>query len=112
MRIQPSLEARGITSIVATGLLALAGGTGAASAAPTVSVVAVPKLDRAAFAARGAIGLYVPGSGPRASRAGAIASLERGRIENSVLGGVPSGRRLITLSRHPGRVTIFVALPP
>jgi hypothetical protein len=87
-------------------------GTGVAHGASDVSVVPVPHLDPAAYAARGAIGLYVPGSGTRASRAAAIASLERGKIENSVLGGMPSGRPLISLAQRPGRITIFVALPP
>jgi hypothetical protein len=36
----------------------------------------------------------------------------RGKVEPSSLGGVPSGRPLISLARRPAEVTIYVALPP
>lgn len=75
-------------------------------------MIAVPPFDPAEYAGRGAVGLFVPGSGPTASRAGAIASLVRGKVEPASLGGVPSGRPLIALSRRPAAVTIYVALPP
>src|SRR5262249_44267400 len=66
----------------------------------------------ASYAARGAVGWYVPGAGDTASRAGALASLLRGRIEKSVLGGVPSGPTKISLSTRPAPITVYVALPP
>jgi hypothetical protein len=88
----------------------------AALAAPAqaarVSVIAVPPFDPAAYAGRGAVGLFVPGSGETASREGAVASLVRGKVEPSVLGGVPSGRPLISFSTRPAAITIYVALPP
>jgi hypothetical protein len=77
-----------------------------------VSVIVVPPFDPAAYAGRGAVGLFVPGSGQTASREGALASLVRGKVEPSSLGGVPSGRPLISLARRPAEVTIYVALPP
>jgi hypothetical protein len=51
------------------------------------------------FVVRGqaAIGLFVPGAGGTISRAGAIASLRRGKVENDVLGGLPSGQILVDL---------------
>jgi hypothetical protein len=87
---------------------ALAGPAQAAS----VSVIVVPPFDPQTYAGRGAVGLFVPGSGQTASREGAIASLVRGKVEPSVLGGQPSGRHLISLGRRPAEITIYVALPP
>jgi len=72
----------------------------------------VPPFDPAAYAGRGAVGLFVPGSGQTASRKGALASLLRGKVEPSSLGEVPSGQPLISLARRPAEVTIYVALPP
>ncbi len=65
---------------------------------------------------KAAFGLYVPGAGGTISRDGAIASLRRGKVENAVLGGKPTGKILVDLvSRLPagfeGRL-IVVALPP
>jgi hypothetical protein len=76
-----------------------------------VGVIVVPPFDPAIYAGRGAVGLFVPGSGQTASREGALASLVRGKIEPSSLGGVPSGRPLISLAHRPAEVTIYVALP-
>jgi hypothetical protein len=60
-----------------------------------------------------AFGLYVPGAGATVTRADAIAAIERGRTENSLLGGHPSGRRKITVTtRQPASVPqINVAVP-
>jgi hypothetical protein len=77
-----------------------------------VSVIVAPPFDPGAYAARGAVGLFVPGSGQTASRKGALASLLRGKVEPSSLGETPSGRPLISLARRPAEVTIYVALPP
>jgi cytochrome c551/c552 len=63
----------------------------------------------------GAAGLYVAGAGATVTRARAIAALERGSVENAVLGGKPPGKRKIVVSLAPtssrGYHTIFVALP-
>ncbi len=42
-------------------------------------------------------GLYVPGAGATVTRADAIAGIERGRVENAVLGGRPGGKRKIVV---------------
>jgi hypothetical protein len=88
----------------------------AALAAPAqaarVSVIVVPPFDPAAYAGRGAVGLFVPGSGQTASRKGALASLLRGKVEPSSLGETPSGRQLISLAHRPADVTVYVDLPP
>jgi hypothetical protein len=105
------LQARGITSIVATGLVALAGGAAAASP-PRVSVVLVDRLDPAAYATRGAVGLYVPAAGTTVTRAGALAAIERGRVYDSVAGTTPRGPVLFRPSSRPGEITIYLELPP
>jgi hypothetical protein len=110
MRIA-SLEARGISSIVATGLLALAAGTGSAQAGGRVSVVFVDRLGPD-VSARGAVGLYVPADGTRVTRQGALAAILRGKLYDSVSGSPPRGEVLFRPSRRPGPVTIYVALPP
>jgi mono/diheme cytochrome c family protein len=61
----------------------------------------------------GAIGLYVPGSGSTISRAGTIASLERGKVENALLGGRPGGKIVASLVSSPGQApAVYVQLPP
>jgi hypothetical protein len=72
----------------------------------------VPPFDPQAYADRGAVGLFVPGQGQTVTRRAAVASLVRGKVEPSVLGGAPSGKPLIVLGRHPADVTIYVTLPP
>lgn len=59
-----------------------------------------------------ALGLLVPGAGPTVTRSGALASLERGKVRQANLGGVPTGPRLVRVSRAPARVTFYVTLPP
>ncbi len=86
--------------------LALAGSAQAAR----VAVVVVPPGHP--FPSGGAVGLFVPGAGETISGEGAAASLVRGKVEPSVLGGVPSGKPLIALSNRPAAVTIYVRLPP
>ena len=83
-----------------------------AARAADVSVLVVPPFDPQQYAGRGAVGLFVPGAGETVTRAAALASLVRGKVEPSVLGGTPSGRPLIALGRRPGDVTVYVALPP
>ena len=45
-----------------------------------------------------AIGLLVPGAGPDTSHEQALAALVRGKVENSLRGGIPSGPALIEVS--------------
>jgi hypothetical protein len=94
--------------VAATLFAALAAPAHAAS----VSVVVVPPFDPQTYAPRGAVGLFVPGSGETVTREGAVASLLRGKVQTAVLGGTPSGKPLISLGRRPSDVTVYVALPP
>src|SRR5262245_66235208 len=80
--------------------------------AARVSVVVVPPFDPQTYAERGAVGLFVPGSGETVTRRSAVASLVRGKVEPSVLGETPSGKPLISLGRGPADVTVYLALPP
>jgi hypothetical protein len=80
--------------------------------AENVAVVVVPPFQPAAYASRGAVGLMPPGDGTTVSRKSAVAALVRGRTKKSVLGGVPGGKPLITLSTRPKAITIYVSLPP
>ena len=57
-------------------------------------------------------GLLVPGQGATVTRRGALASLVRGKMENSLVGGVPGGKALISLATRPARITFYVTLPP
>jgi hypothetical protein len=91
---------------------ALAAALAAPAQAARVSVLVVPPFDPQAYAGRGAVGLFVPGAGETVTRRAALASLVRGKVEPSVLGGAPSGKPLISLGRRPAGVTIYVALPP
>ena len=54
----------------------------------------------------------MPGAGERVSRRAALASLLRGKVENSNIGGVPGGKPLIALGTRAGDVTVYMALPP
>ena len=83
----------------------------AASPGRSVRVIVVPRFSPAAYAERGAVGLLVPGAGSTVTRAGALSSLVRGRVETSLLGGTAKGRPLIRLARRPGAITIYVSLP-
>ena len=104
------MRAKGYTAIVATGLaLATAGN---AAAGPTrVAVRVVPVFVPERYAPKGAVGSMVPASGSTVSRATALASLTRGKLENSLLGGKPKGKALISLGGPAAPVTIYVALP-
>jgi cytochrome c551/c552 len=63
-----------------------------------------------------AIGLYVPGAGGSITRAGTIASLERGKVENALLGGKPGGKVLADVRfgapEQPRLPAAYVTLPP
>jgi hypothetical protein len=95
--------------LIAVVLLAAAAGPARAA---DVSVLVVPPFDPQTYADRGAVGLFVPGSGPTVTRQAAVASLLRGKVEPAVLGGTPSGKPLISFGRRPAGVTVYVALPP
>ena len=61
-------------------------------------VVVVPGLaldDLAPLQELGAVGLLVPGAGPRVSEDAAWAALLRGKVRNSLRGGLPAGPELI-----------------
>jgi hypothetical protein len=71
-----------------------------AAHAQDVRVVVVPGLelsDLEELEEEAAIGLLVPGAGPRVSEASALAALERGKVRNSLRGGLPSGPRRIAI---------------
>ena len=83
-------------------VLALAVAVGALVAQPPearpLRVVAVPGLgldSLESLARRGAVGLVVPGAGPTVSEEAAVRTLARGRVRNSLRGGVPSGPDLV-----------------
>jgi hypothetical protein len=74
-----------------------------AAAAQRFPVVVVPGLeldDLEPLSRRGAIGLLVPAAGPRTSAEAAAAALERGRVRNSLRGGLPEGPALIRFERR------------
>ena len=85
----------------------------ATASASRAAVVVVPRFDPARFAARGAVGLMVPAAGASVTRAAAVAGLERGKVPNALVGGVPHGRIVVQPSTSPGtQVTLYVSLPP
>jgi cytochrome c551/c552 len=97
--------------IVAAGLLS---GSSTASAARPVIYVLQPGTGIRLGGA--AVGLYVPGAGGTISREAAIASLERGKVEDALLGGKPHGEVLVDLRFGvpdlPVPPLIAVTLPP
>jgi hypothetical protein len=105
------LRAKVFIGIVAVGL-ALAVAQGAQATRERVAVRVVPVFAPERYAARGAVGSMVPASGSNTSRETALLSLTHGKLENSLLGGKPSGKPLIRLGEPPAPVTIYVALPP
>ncbi|MDX6488401.1 MAG: hypothetical protein QOK13_1016 [Gaiellaceae bacterium] len=93
-------------------MLVTAAGSAASARSADVSVLVVPPFPPERYADRGAIGLLVPGAGPTVSGAGARASLVRGKVQSSVIGGLPTGPPLFELGTAPARTTIYVSLPP
>jgi cytochrome c551/c552 len=60
-----------------------------------------------------AVGLYVPGAGGTISREATVASLERGKVENALLGGKPGGRIQARITTGPATgPAVYVTLPP
>jgi Cytochrome c len=103
------LEARFTRRIVATLIVAAAllnANSTAQAARPLIRVVS-------SIPAGAAVALYVPGAGGTISRASAIASLRRGKVENARLGGTPSGRVAVDLTvRAASGPAVYVTLPP
>jgi hypothetical protein len=114
----PAMRARSHLLILVLGLV-VATPAAAATAPQELRVVAVPGLelsDLAGLADRAAVGLLVPGAGPRVSQEAALAGLERGVARNSLRGGLPEGPALIeveTLSSLPDvqERTIVLGIP-
>ena len=76
-------------------------------------MIVVPASSSVFRSAEAAHGLLVPGEGAAVTRRGALASLLSGEMGNSLVnGGLPGGKRRISLASRPGRTTFYVALPP
>lgn len=75
-------------------------------------MIVVPRTAAVFRSPEAAHGLLVPGQGATVTRRGALASLVRGKMENSLVGGVPGGKPLISPATRPARITFYVALPP
>jgi hypothetical protein len=76
-------------------------------------VLLVPASAAVFSSPEAAHGLVVPGEGATVSRRSALASLLRGELGNALVnGGLPGGKRRISLGRRAARVTFYVALPP
>jgi hypothetical protein len=109
-----------VLSAVAVALVAP--GPAAARVQPSGARFRVVVLNRisdstfAALAHHGAVGLLRPGYGPTTNRRRALAELVRGAEVNARLGGVPSGKPLIVVSKGTGvptcRLCIVLQLPP
>jgi mono/diheme cytochrome c family protein len=116
--------ARVTTGIVAAAIVAagvLAASPTAAAARPVIYVVPPGSISSfpGRMLPRTAVGLYVPGAGGEVSREAAIASLQRGKVENALLGGKPSGKILVDLAFEIPQQTqglpkpiVYVELPP
>jgi cytochrome c551/c552 len=92
---------------------AFLGASAPAQARPTIYAIPFDGL----FPLGGwAVGLYVPGAGGTVSRAGAIAALRRGTVENAALGGKPHGKILVDIvfgaPVQPVQPAVYVTLPP
>jgi mono/diheme cytochrome c family protein len=81
----------------------VAGLVGMASAAQAARPViyVIETRGWSAYPPDTALGLYVPGAGSTVSRANAIEALRRGEVENSLLGGRPSGEVLADVVEGP-----------
>ena len=113
------MKARVTRPIVAAAILAaglLNAGSTAAAARPRPVIYVLDGRSMPVGLSTIAIGLYVPGAGGTVSRENAIASLERGKVENSLLGGKPSGEVIAdVVFRAPEQPVVpaaYVALPP
>jgi hypothetical protein len=85
----------------------------ARASAKSVAVIVVPRSAPVFSAPDAAHGLLIAGEGATVSRRGALVSLLRGEMGNSVVdSGIPGGSQKISVARRPGLVTFYVALPP
>ncbi|TML53469.1 MAG: hypothetical protein E6G15_09165 [Actinobacteria bacterium] len=85
----------------------------ARASAKSVAVIVVPRSAPVFSAPDAAQGLLIAGEGATVSRRGALVSLLRGELGNSVVdSGIPGGSQKISLARRPGVVTFYVTLPP
>ncbi len=86
----------------------------AAQARPKIYVL--PSSGTLGLQGMPAFGLYVPGAGGSITRAGTIAALQRGKVENAVLGGTAHGRILVDLvfgaPQRAAEPAVYVILPP
>ena len=96
-----------MTRVLAAAALAL---VVAERAAACVRNLHPQPLDR--DAARGAIGLAVPGAGPTVTRQSALNTLLTGTVVSSLLGGAPGGTPLIELGAGSPPHTLVVLPPP
>jgi hypothetical protein len=100
---------------LAAGVLALPHGARAGEQAlPVVVVPGLELSDLTGLQSGAAIGLLVPGAGPRISEASALAALERGKVRNSLRGGLPTGPVRIdvdTARAIPAGPAIVLGLP-
>jgi hypothetical protein len=97
------IRALGILGLLAAIAASFGEDAAATATAQRLPVVVVPGLeldDLEPLSRRGAIGLLVPAAGPRTSAEAAAAALERGRVRNSLRGGLPEGPRLIAVERR------------
>ncbi|MDQ3895444.1 MAG: hypothetical protein M3292_12435, partial [Actinomycetota bacterium] len=82
---------------------------------PVVIVPGLELADLERLRGRGAVALLVPGAGPTVSERTARAALVRGKVENSLLGGIPSGSPLIPVATGSAKrvrpPVIVLALP-
>jgi hypothetical protein len=107
-----------IVAALAAGVLAPGAATHPSAEGQPFRLVVVDRLSRSQLhelAARGAVGLLVPGVGPTTSRRQALAALVRGQELDAHLGGLAHGRRLLAISTGSGLLdgpSIVVALPP
>src|SRR5439155_23568136 len=106
-----SLEARVVRRIVAVGIGAagLLGVVASAWGGPVIYVLPPGPIPPSSVGEPFALGLYVPGAGGQISRASTIASLVRGKVENSLLGGKPGGKPIAEL--HFGIAPAEAQLP-
>lgn len=99
-----------LVAVIAAVVATAASGTANAASAGSVAVIVVPTFGSADYAARGAVGLLVPGAGATVSRERALASLLSGRVVSSLV--ELDGEPVLKLATVPAETTIYVALPP
>ncbi len=78
----------------------------------TAAVRVVEPFPLGTYASTGAIGLAVPGAGPTVTRESALHTLLTGKVQSSLLGGVPRGEPRIELGAGPPPDTLVVLPPP